>query len=293
MKASELHQSFLQDWHESRQLFTQLIRPHRIWMQGLFRGVKAAIACAVRLHRRAGLLLGVTLVLWVCQHPELPASSPRQKSADQKTEKTAGPRASAPSAKETFHLTFDDGPHPVHTPALLDWLRQNQIRATFFVLGEKAARHPQLVRRMAAEGHVVANHSWSHPNLRLMSTQRLLEEVRRTHDLITAITGKAPALFRPPYGSLSLSQKQLLVKEFGYQIKLWNVDTLDWKLRSSSAVAEVLKTEVRRGSVVLAHDIHGHVLPALQRLLPQWRTAGLEPVPLAAPAAVMVTAAHP
>jgi peptidoglycan/xylan/chitin deacetylase (PgdA/CDA1 family) len=181
-----------------------------------------------------------------------------------------------------FSLTFDDGPHPVHTPALLDWLKKHHIRATFFVLGENAERHPHLVKRMVAEGHAVANHSWSHPNLRFMSSTRMLQQVRRTHDLIQKLTGRAPTAFRPPYGSLSASQRALIEKEFGYQVVLWTVDTLDWKHRNSSGVTDILRTQVKDRSIVLAHDIHGRILPALVQLLPQWRRAGLQPVLLGA-----------
>jgi len=183
-----------------------------------------------------------------------------------------------PSSGGQFSMTFDDGPHPIHTPALLDWLKNHHIHATFFVLGENAERHPQIVERMVAEGHEVANHSWSHPNLRLMSNSRMLQQVRRTHDLIKKITGRAPVAFRPPYGSLNLRQKRLIEKEFGYEIVLWNVDTLDWKHRTSSKVADILRAEVKDRSIVLAHDIHSCILPALDQMLPYWQRAGLKPV---------------
>jgi peptidoglycan/xylan/chitin deacetylase (PgdA/CDA1 family) len=118
------------------------------------------------------------------------------------------------AAPQNFALTFDDGPHPVHTPVLLDWLKVNHIRATFFVLGKNAERYPGIVKRMIQEGHEVGNHSWSHPNLRVMPPKKMLAEVRRAHDLITRITGRAPVLFRPPYGALSASQQRLIEQEF-------------------------------------------------------------------------------
>lgn len=245
-----------------------------------------AKACPAFICRHPGWVLALGLAVSLTSVAQR-ASGPEASSSESDTPIPLGvlqapvavtvPRA---ASAQNFALTFDDGPHPVHTSALLDWLKQNRIRATFFVLGQNAERYPDLVKRMVQEGHEVGNHSWSHPNLRLMSPAKMLAEVRRAHDLITRLTGRAPALFRPPYGALSASQRRLIEKEFRYQVVLWTVDTQDWKLRNATQVAAVLESGTRGGSIVLAHDIHDCILPALDQMLPVWKLRHLNPMPL-------------
>ncbi|MCB1208403.1 MAG: polysaccharide deacetylase family protein [Verrucomicrobiales bacterium] len=169
---------------------------------------------------------------------------------------------------QDFLLTFDDGPHPVNTPAILDWLREHKLHATFFVLGENVVRYPALVKRIVAEGHQIGNHSWSHPSLSRMSDDRVRSEIKRTHEAIFAACGRAPVLFRPPYGALKSAQRTWIENEFGYSTMLWDIDTEDWKLASTSAIANRIETGLRPGKtrIILAHDIHPRILPALNSL---------------------------
>lgn len=181
------------------------------------------------------------------------------------------------AARGGFHLTFDDGPHPVHTPALLDWLKANRIHATFFLVGENAVRYPELVRRIAAEGHQLGNHTWSHANLTKLSEAKARSEIQRTHDDIVQITGRAPTLFRPPYGALKASQRQWITSTFHYDTVLWDVDTEDWKLSSAEAIAQRIERTIKPGGIILAHDIHPRILQALPLALPRLKARGMKP----------------
>ncbi len=160
-------------------------------------------------------------------------------------------------------MTFDDGPHPKLTPRLLDILRQRKIRATFFVIGQNAKSYPGIMRRMAAEGHEVANHTWTHPYLTRMSDSAVRSQMQRTHATIVETTGKPPTLMRPPYGATNSRQKEWLLREFGYPTIMWSVDPKDWQRPGVSAVRNRLVAGARPGAILLAHDIHAPTIAAM------------------------------
>ena len=172
-------------------------------------------------------------------------------------------------------MTFDDGPHATQTPRLLDMLASWQIKATFFLIGKNAASHPGIVRRIVAEGHEVANHSWSHPALGKMGDAAVREELRRAHDAIASACGVPPIVFRPPYGSITASQKQWIAGEFGYPTILWSVDPNDWKDRNASVVSSRILANSRPGSIILAHDIHATSVSAMPSTLPVMARRGM------------------
>src|SRR5207245_1040860 len=133
-------------------------------------------------------------------------------------------------------LTFDDGPSAKLTPKLLDLLGTHHIKATFFVIGQNVADHPEIVARAAREGHEIGNHSWSHPAFAKMSDEAVRRELQKTDDAIHSATGNRPSLVRPPYGSITARQKKWINEEFGYKIIMWDVDPLDWKRPGPIAV---------------------------------------------------------
>jgi peptidoglycan/xylan/chitin deacetylase (PgdA/CDA1 family) len=192
---------------------------------------------------------------------------------------TAGPESPAPTgdaahtSKITYSschvdgpyiaLTFDDGPHAANTPRLLDMLKQRGIKATFFMVGECAQEYPQIVKRIVAEGHEVANHSWKHLQLTKMGEATLKQDLQKAHDAIVAGGGVAPKLLRPPYGAFRPEQQKWAHNEFGYKCILWDVDPLDWKVRNAAHVeSEILKHTVS-GSIILSHDIHKTTIDAM------------------------------
>ena len=160
-------------------------------------------------------------------------------------------------------MTFDDGPSAALTPKLLNILAAHQIKATFFVIGENVAEHPEIVARAAREGHEIGNHSWSHPNFGKMSDDGVRSQLQRTDDAIKSVTGSRPTLLRPPYGSITAREKRWIHDQFGYQIILWDVDPYDWKRPGPSVVRSRILKETRQGSIVLSHDIHPGTIEAM------------------------------
>jgi len=175
-------------------------------------------------------------------------------------------------------LTFDDGPNATLTPKLLDLLAARHLKATFFVVGQNAADHPEILKRAVREGHEIGNHSWSHPNLGKMSDDAVRRELQKTEDAIVAAIGKKPVLMRPPYGSITARQKKWIHEEFGYRIILWDVDPLDWKRPGPSVVTARILKETKTGSIVLSHDIHPPTIEAMPATFDQLMKKGFKSV---------------
>jgi peptidoglycan-N-acetylglucosamine deacetylase len=180
-----------------------------------------------------------------------------------------------PSASRQICLTFDDGPHPEHTAAVLDVLKRYKVPASFFVIGEHAQEWPDLVRRIAAEGHVVANHSHSHGRPDKTSARQLLEEVCRTEEYLASLLSIRPRLFRPPYGKASLAKLWLLWRS-GHAVVLWNVDPKDFACHSTAEIrAWFRQRPLRGGDLVLLHDTCPHTAALLPELVEEASRRGL------------------
>jgi peptidoglycan/xylan/chitin deacetylase (PgdA/CDA1 family) len=164
-------------------------------------------------------------------------------------------------------LTFDDGPHPRLTPQLLDLLKVNNVRATFYLIGNRIPRFPQLVARIAAEGHEIGNHTWSHPSLYGHSDGAVLSEIDRAAEAVRATTGLTPVTMRPPYGNFYPRQRLMLHQTRGLPTVLWSVDPEDWRRPGSAVVAERIVSGSNPGDVVLAHDIHAATVRAMRPTL--------------------------
>lgn len=160
-------------------------------------------------------------------------------------------------------LTFDDGPHPVLTPKLLDILRQQGVRATFYVIGRSVEAHPEIARRIVAEGHEIANHTWSHPALPSVGAARLHEELRKTMEVIQRVTGRKPTNMRPPYGAINDRVRQAILRDHGLDVIMWSVDPLDWKRPGAEVVRRRLVEGATPGGILLAHDIHPGTIEAV------------------------------
>lgn len=171
-----------------------------------------------------------------------------------------------PSTAAGIALTFDDGPHPEYTPRLLDELQKFEIQATFFVVGQAAERHPALTRRIVAEGHTIASHTYTHSEPRETSASSMLEEVRRSLALIEDLTGESPTLFRPPKGQLSLA-KTLGLWNLQQTIVLWNQDPRDYRAASPTGILPWIDGyRPTAGDIVLLHDTHPHCIAAIEPL---------------------------
>lgn len=173
-------------------------------------------------------------------------------------------------------ITFDDGPHGTLTPKLLDMLAARKMKATFFVVGQCAAEYPEIVRRAAREGHEIANHSWSHPDLGKMSDDGVRSQLQRTDDVIKAAIGVRPAVMRPPYGSITPRQKHWVHEDFGYKTIIWDVDPFDWKRPGPGVVRDRIVNQTRPGSIILVHDIHPASIEAMPGTLDQLQARGFK-----------------
>ena len=176
-----------------------------------------------------------------------------------------------PGRGRTMALTFDDGPDPRYTPRILDTLSNHDVRATFFVCGEMAVDNKDLLARMADEGHVVGNHTWSHPLLTRLTRARIRSEVERTSDVIEDAYGERPLWFRAPYGAWNRAAFQLGA-EMGMEPLAWTVDSLDWTTPGTATIVERIEDGAAPGVVVLSHDAGGdrsQTVRALRRYLPR------------------------
>jgi peptidoglycan/xylan/chitin deacetylase (PgdA/CDA1 family) len=165
----------------------------------------------------------------------------------------------APRRPGEIALTFDDGPNPEWTPRLLEILARHEVKATFFMLGKFAEAQTELVRRVAAEGHLIGDHSWSHPKLSKCSAKRIEEELKRTKGALEQIVGLPVGFFRPPFGARRPAVFRI-ARELGLEPVLWNAMTNDWKEPSAEKIAATLGENVdalaRRGYAanIVLHD---------------------------------------
>lgn len=178
---------------------------------------------------------------------------------------TCGPGTSSDMAP-TLALTFDDGPHPEHTPRLLDVLARHQLRATFYVIGREAERHPHLIRRIADEGHELGNHTWSHSEPSRTSAQMFLDEITCTDQLLFQLTGRLTTSVRPPKGELSF-KKFVGLWQRKKAVALWNVDPRDYRMSSADdMVAWCSAWQPHSGDIVLLHDNHPWAITAVSTM---------------------------
>lgn len=167
------------------------------------------------------------------------------------------------SEKKYIALTFDDGPHQENTPYILDILKKYNIPATFYILGNRAEYYPDIIKRAYDEGHEIGNHTWSHPNLTDLSEQELLNQINKVNNLVTTITGEAPATIRPPYGAYN----DKILNTINLPIVNWSVDTLDWKHKNKDKIVEIVRNTTTDGSIILMHDIHQATADAIEDVI--------------------------
>ncbi|MCX4985057.1 polysaccharide deacetylase family protein [Streptomyces sp. NBC_00572] len=174
-------------------------------------------------------------------------------------------------------LSFDDGPDPRYTPGILETLRHYDCRAMFFVCGEMAVENPDLLREMADDGHVVGNHSWSHPLIPKLRPSRIRDELGSTSEVVERTLGTAPLWYRAPYGAWNRHSFEIGAA-LGMEPLAWTVDTLDWKEPAAAgAIVRRVLGGAAPGAVVLSHDAGGNraqTVTALRRYLPELLDSG-------------------
>ena len=162
----------------------------------------------------------------------------------------AGAITSVETDEPLIGLTFDDGPDPLSTPSVLRLLERYDARATFFMVGAAAYRHPDLVRQVAEAGHAIANHSWDHSSFIAISGRQRRTQIRACQRVIKPY---ATRLFRPPYGRQSVAS-HLEARLLGYRVVAWSLHINDWVERDPARLSAALSAGVRPGSIVLLHD---------------------------------------
>lgn len=170
-------------------------------------------------------------------------------------------------------LTFDAGPAE-DTPRLLDILKEKKVPATFFLLGEKhVLKHPDTVRRIEAEGHEVANHTWSHEVLTDREPAEIRAELEKTQDAIVAITGKKPRLMRPPQGRTDDTVSRIC-KELGLSQILWSATAKDYSTNDSALIRKRILDQAGKDGVILLHDIYKGTVPAVPGIIDTLKKRG-------------------
>jgi peptidoglycan/xylan/chitin deacetylase (PgdA/CDA1 family) len=225
------------------------------------------------------VLSGLVLLTQQSTQAQAESAAPERRSSIAPEATPAGPQITFSSVHVEgpyVAMTFDDGPNPTLTPKLLDLLARHHMKATFFVVGQNATDHPEILKRAVSEGHEIANHSWSHPNFGKMGDDAVRRELQKTDDAITAAIGTRPTLLRPPYGSITARQKSWIHEQFGYRIVLWDVDPLDWRRPGPSVVCHRIVSEAKPGSIILAHDIHAPTIEAMPETFEQLQAKGFK-----------------
>jgi len=172
-------------------------------------------------------------------------------------------------------LTFDDGPWPKTTEMILDILKENDIKATFFVIGQHLKNNQELAPKIVDEGHILANHTWNHPTYK-MGKERVQSEVGKTAELIYELTGMTTTLFRPPGGVLDNGLADF-VKNRNHVVVMWSSNSFDWQDMSAEKVAQNVLKRASNGGIVLLHDGGGprmHVVKALPKIIEELRKQG-------------------
>jgi polysaccharide deacetylase family sporulation protein PdaB len=172
-------------------------------------------------------------------------------------------------------LTFDDGPNPKTTPRVLNILEEQKVRATFFLIGQQAQRHPEVVKLIRQAGHQLGNHTYSHIKLNGVPSETIKQELEKTREILREITGETPVLFRPPWGFFdprSLAQ----IAQCKFNVVLWSVDSRDWSRAGAGAIKGNIFAKVQNGSIILCHDDHDQLVEALPDIIKGLKEEGYQ-----------------
>lgn len=179
----------------------------------------------------------------------------------------------APPKDRYIALTFDDGPHNSYTREILDILRREGAKGTFFVVGSRAETYPDILSRINTEGHDIGNHTWEHRSLTRSSRSESMASLMRTNELISGITGKPCTIVRPPFGQTSQAVKEMLHGKGWHEI-LWDSDSLDWQNKNPDHILHRVMKSAGPGSIVLFHDIHPGAAAMLPTMIRAFKSQG-------------------
>jgi peptidoglycan-N-acetylglucosamine deacetylase len=205
----------------------------------------------------------------------------RKERLGRRAARRAGRREETPmfyvdDGRKAIALTIDDGPNPVYTPQILRLLEKYRVTASFSMIGLEVDTYPGVAREVAAAGHVIANHTWSHPDMAYLYPVAVADQMNRATDAIHRVTGRVPTLFRAPYGAWSPAVLQQCVKT-GMTPLDWSVDPRDWSRPGVGSIVRNIMANTRSGSIILEHDGGGdrsQTVAALKIVLPRLLAAG-------------------
>ncbi len=169
-------------------------------------------------------------------------------------------------------ITFDDGPHPVYTPMLLDGLKERGVKASFFVIGKNIPGNEKILKRMADEGHIIGNHTYHHVQLNGISDRDACKEVEETSELIKSITGQDTLFLRAPFGEWN---KSVICKIDLIEVR-WTVDTLDWTMEDVATIIKKGTTDIEENDIILMHDEYESSVKAALKIIDELQAGGFE-----------------
>ncbi|WTO77403.1 polysaccharide deacetylase family protein [Streptomyces sp. NBC_00210] len=217
----------------------------------------------------------LALTLGGCSMETTSPGAAREQAASDAKPHSLSASASATDCEKAkcIALTFDAGPGK-DTPKLLDTLKEKKVHATFFLLGENhVLKHPDVVRRIAAEGHEVANHTWSHRRLDELDAEEIRDELSRTQDAIAKITGRRPTLMRPPQGRIN-DDVTKVSRELGLAQILWSATAKDYSTTDSELIKSRILDQAGRDGIILLHDIYDGTVPAVPGIIDELKKRG-------------------
>lgn len=171
-------------------------------------------------------------------------------------------------------LTFDDGPHPIHTAQILNVLKEEGVKAAFFCIGRKAEEHPELVRQIMADGHIIGNHTYLHTHrFGMLSEKKVREEIRLGKNVLKDIIGRTPKYFRPPFGVMNPKIARAVATERDVIIG-WDLRSRDGVARSEQQILNRVLPRLDKASLLLFHDTNPHSAEAVRKVIRHLRSKG-------------------
>ena len=216
-----------------------------------------------------GILLVMAVVwIWTAKKDDRAETEPEQMipveqlvlPAEEKTE------------KKRIALTFDDGPHPIYTPQMLELLKEEQVPATFFLLGENVELYGDVVKEIAREGHLIGNHTYHHVQVTSLSLDEACKEIQETSDLIEELTGTGTEYVRPPFGTWN----EELEERLNLIPVMWSIDTRDWMTQNVDWIVREAVKHAKDHDIILMHDSYQSTVDAVKRVIEQLEAEGFE-----------------
>lgn len=174
--------------------------------------------------------------------------------------------------KKRIALTFDDGPHPIYTPQMLELLKEEQVPATFFLLGENVELYGDVVKEIAKEGHLIGNHTYHHVQVTSLSLEEACKEIQETSDLIEELTGTGTEYVRPPFGTWNEEMEERL----NLIPVMWSIDTKDWTTQNVDWIVRETVKHAEDHDIILMHDSYQSTVDAVKRVIEQLEAEGFE-----------------